>query len=318
MLKQLVYITGSGHSGSTLLDRLLGSHPDISALGEVHRFSLGLHRDEKPFRCDCGKTIGACSFWTEALTNVAMRTGLDPVELRETLQTTDHRVLKRPSGENYFNAQTNYRFLPAQPEKYILTLTPRILAPILESVGFLGRQLEYARKSHTLFEAVSDITGASTIIDSTKNPVRMRALQLTAPYGFKVIYLSRDGRAVTNSRIKRQSITMEKAAKIWVAENRKVRVVLRAMREIEVLNVNYEMLCNSLEQEMKRIFQFLGLPNCPVNLTTERHAIGGNPSRFNVRKSVVVDDKWRDELSTSELEIFNRIAGSEQRRLETS
>ena len=31
------YIVGSGHSGSTLTDLLLGTHPEIEGLGEVKR-----------------------------------------------------------------------------------------------------------------------------------------------------------------------------------------------------------------------------------------------------------------------------------------
>lgn len=313
-MKQLVYITGSGHSGSTLLDRLLGSHPDVAALGEIHRFSLGLHRDEKPFRCDCGETISDCPFWAEVFACVAQRLGLDAVVLRDSFQTTDHGVLSQASGDSYFNTKTAYQFLPSRPEKYFLTVTPKVLAPVLERIGALGKQLEFARNSHVLFHAVSNVSGASTIIDSTKNPMRMRALQLTASDKMKVIYLRRDGRAVTNSRMKRQSIGMEQAAKIWVSENRKVRLVLRAMKGVDVLNVNYETLCGALDDEMARIFKFLDLPQLPVNLTTERHAIGGNPSRFNAAKAVVVDEKWRTELTAEDLAIFEKVSSVEQNR----
>lgn len=313
-MKQLVYITGSGHSGSTLLDRLLGSHPDVAALGEIHRFSLGLHREEKPFRCDCGETISDCPFWAEVFACVAQRLGLDAVALRDSFQTTDHGVLGQASGDSYFNAKTAYRFLPSSPEKYFLTVTPKVLASVLERIGALGKQLEFARNSHVLFHAVSDVSGASTIIDSTKSPMRMRALQLTAPGKMKVIYLRRDGRAVTNSRMKRQSIGMEQAAKIWVSENRKVRLVLRAMKGVDVLNVNYETLCGELDGEMARIFRFLDLPQRPVNLTTARHAIGGNPSRFNAGKAVVVDEKWRTELTAEDLAIFDKVSSLEQNR----
>lgn len=313
-MKQLVYITGSGHSGSTLLDRLLGSHPDIAALGEIHRFSLGLHREEKPFRCDCGAMISDCAFWTEVFARVEQRLGLDAAALRDSFQTTDHGLLGQASGDNYFNAKTTYRFHPSQPHKYVLATTPKGLAPIFEWIGALGRQLHYARNSHILFEAVSEVSGASTIVDSTKNPMRMRSLHLTAPRAMKIIYLRRDGRAVTNSRMKRQSIGMEKAAKIWISENRKVRLVLRAMKGVEVLDVNYESLCGALGDEMARIFKFLDLPQLPVNLTTERHAIGGNPSRLNADKAVVVDEKWRIELTAEDLAIFNKVASVEQKR----
>lgn len=317
-MKQLVYITGSGHSGSTLLDRLLGSHPDIAALGEIHRFSLGLHRDETPFRCDCGAKIDECTFWIEVMSRVTKRCGIDSVQLYDAFKTTDHSVLGQPSGKSYFNQMARYQFFPADPEKYILALIPKVLAPILDRIGLLGEQLSYARSSHTLYQAVSEVTGASTIVDSTKNPLRMRALHLTAPHTMKVIYLSRDGRAVANSRMQRQSISMEEAAKIWVAENRKISIVLRSMKEINVLNVSYEELCSSPEDEMGRILNFLHLPKVPATLAYERHAIGGNPSRFNIEKKISLDEKWRKELSLTDIEIFDRIAGGENKHLSGS
>ena len=36
----IIYIAGIGHSGSTLLDVLLGSHPDICGVGEIGRLFL--------------------------------------------------------------------------------------------------------------------------------------------------------------------------------------------------------------------------------------------------------------------------------------
>lgn len=314
-MKQLVYITGSGHSGSTLLDRLLGSHPDIAALGEVHRFSLGLHRYEQPFRCDCGQTIEACPFWSRVLEQLSRDSGIPASQIAKSFRTTDHAALKQSSGDRYFNAKAAYRFLPTQPEKYVLGFTPQRFVPFFEKVGALGDQLEFARNSHAVFQAVASVADVSTIVDSTKNPMRMRALHLTAPCVMKVIYLRRDGQAVTNSRMKRQGIGMARAARIWVAENRKARIVLRAMTDVEVLNVTYEALCTETDQEMARVLRFLDLPQAPTDLTSDRHAIGGNPSRLDGTETIRLDEAWRTELSTSDLQVFEKIAGAEQRRV---
>lgn len=309
-MKQLVYITGSGHSGSTLLDRLLGSHPDIAALGEIHRFSLGLHRDEQPFRCDCGRPIPECSFWSAVIDRLEADLGYGRQRLLSSFRTTDHHVLGRPSGDTYFDVKSPYQFIPRQPQKILLALAPAWLVPLGDRLGVFGELLEYARNSHRLYRAVSDVSGASTIVDSTKNPVRMRALSLTAPATMKVIYLRRDGRAVTFSRMKRQSVGMERAARIWVSENQKVQHVLRAFDPSRVLDVQYENLCAAPEEEMARIYQFLDLAYAPPDLSADRHAVGGNPSRFAGTTAIVTDEKWRLSLSRSDLEIFDRIAGS--------
>jgi len=61
-MKKVVFILGTGHCGSTLLDLLLGGHPEAFSLGEVHRV---LKADSSKKLCDlCDKN---CSVWTKRL-----------------------------------------------------------------------------------------------------------------------------------------------------------------------------------------------------------------------------------------------------------
>ncbi len=45
---RLIYILAASHSGSTLLSLLLGSHPEITTIGELKATSLG---DPDQYRC---------------------------------------------------------------------------------------------------------------------------------------------------------------------------------------------------------------------------------------------------------------------------
>lgn len=67
----LVYIAGSSHSGSTLLDLVLGSHAQIESLGEAKKIpqilnSLQTGKEPKPI-CSCHTAIVDCNFWRNAL-----------------------------------------------------------------------------------------------------------------------------------------------------------------------------------------------------------------------------------------------------------
>lgn len=310
-MKQLVYITSSGHSGSTLLDRLLGVHKDIFATGEIHRFSLGLHRDELPFRCDCGEAVPYCSFWQEVIQRLQSQYPSSDTDWSEQFQTTDHSVLKMESGEKYLNAHIRYNFLPTDIGKYVTTLVPESLIGAAKALGLTGAYLGYGENSHKLFAAISDISGQSTILDSTKNSVRMRSLYLTSPVPMKIIYLRRNGRAVANSRMKRTDANMETAAKIWVMENRKIQMTLKRMKNANILTVDYEGLCKNPKEEIARILDFLDLSST-ANTQTEtsiRHAIGGNPSRFNSLK-IKLDEVWKTALTPAQIQTFASIAGS--------
>jgi len=59
----IIYITGSGHCGSTLLDIILDSHSKIFGVGELENFN-------KETLCACGKKPSRCSFWGDILKKV--------------------------------------------------------------------------------------------------------------------------------------------------------------------------------------------------------------------------------------------------------
>jgi len=70
--RQLIYIAGSGHSGSTLLDLLLSTHPDVCGLGEARMLVDDDRRPEYTASaseriCSCGKAINQCPLWSQFL-----------------------------------------------------------------------------------------------------------------------------------------------------------------------------------------------------------------------------------------------------------
>jgi len=66
----LIFIAGLEHSGSTLLDLILGGHPQIVGLGELYQLlrpgSPHLSRSGDIF-CSCGATMDTCPFWGPTL-----------------------------------------------------------------------------------------------------------------------------------------------------------------------------------------------------------------------------------------------------------
>jgi len=59
---KLIYILGSGYSGSTILDLLLGSHSEIESLGEFLHYEDVVKNNGI---CTCWKKINDCSYWQE-------------------------------------------------------------------------------------------------------------------------------------------------------------------------------------------------------------------------------------------------------------
>lgn len=69
---RIVYIAGLGHSGSTILDLVLGCNEKVVGLGEVSSViksngsELQSHTKYNDIFCSCGKIINECEFWGKA------------------------------------------------------------------------------------------------------------------------------------------------------------------------------------------------------------------------------------------------------------
>jgi hypothetical protein len=65
-----IYVAGRGHSGSTMLDAMLGNAPEIESVGEL---VSGMGRYEE--RCSCGETFDACPYWSAVRERFTARSG---------------------------------------------------------------------------------------------------------------------------------------------------------------------------------------------------------------------------------------------------
>jgi len=63
--RKLLFICGSGHSGSTLLSLLLGAQAGFASLGEVTQTVARM--DDRPKPCTCGRSANECPVWGPVL-----------------------------------------------------------------------------------------------------------------------------------------------------------------------------------------------------------------------------------------------------------
>ena len=103
---RVLEITGLGRSGSTILDIVLGNHPDIESVGEVGNLTLNGWISRESLRgidskklavpiCTCGKRLDvlyvdtpdeACPFWSSVRREWVERTDPDSIESYPKLQ----------------------------------------------------------------------------------------------------------------------------------------------------------------------------------------------------------------------------------------
>ena len=65
--KKILYIAGLGHSGSTILDMILGTNSKVIGLGEIMAFVKRKNKQiDLKSVCSCGETGYNCDFWAQS------------------------------------------------------------------------------------------------------------------------------------------------------------------------------------------------------------------------------------------------------------
>jgi len=104
MSSQVLYILGSGRSGSTILANILGSCPGIVSVGELYYiWDRGFEQNR---RCGCGEWFNECEFWTAVTSRAAIdgETARDGLRLRGELARTRSVLKSSPSLSNEFGS----------------------------------------------------------------------------------------------------------------------------------------------------------------------------------------------------------------------
>jgi hypothetical protein len=239
---KVLKITGLGRSGSTILDVVLGNHPDIESVGEasnlirngwISRESLrGIPKDRlrRP-TCTCGKRLDvlyvdapdeACPFWSSVR--------------REWLERADGESI-----ESYPKLQNDFELKRRWPR--LLYERRRPSAPLRS----------YARLTRTFFESIRAVSGKPVIVDSTMVPIRAYALGMVPGIDLYVVHLVRDGRGVVTSHRKsfekdlQAGITWDqKGHPMWKTAVRRRVLYLVSVIRWTVLNLASEWICSQL------------------------------------------------------------------------
>lgn len=154
-LPQILYIMGTGRSGSTILEVLLGNSPGIHQAGEVtHIYKDGLLRGRN---CACGVKATECPVWGPVLKSVTqqMGTGTYLRSLHESVE-----------GHGRF---------------------PFTFAGLGSSTTLNN----YRQANYLIFQELRLQTDASVVVDSSKYVGRALALSRTLPTQVRVVFLTR-------------------------------------------------------------------------------------------------------------------------------
>lgn len=294
-MRTLCYVASPSYSGSTLLTFLLGTHPDVSTVGEMKgRLYATL---DVPKRCSCGSALVDCPFWNEVRRRLEAR-GV-ACDLRDL--------------DTYFHAPAS-RVVDA-------LLRARVRGPLFEALRDAGLRVwpgarrELARlveRNRALADVVCEIQGGRVLLDSSKDAVRLELLADSGAFDLRVLHLLRDGRGTANSFRKRDGFPVARGARRWRTAHESFLALFERLPRESVLRVHYEDLARDPRATVDAVLAFLGLPTGGASLDwrAAEHHVFGNEMRLAGSSEIRLDESWRSELSAADLAAFHREAGA--------
>ena len=284
----VVYIVGSGRSGSTLLERMLGALPDVVNVGElVATFRNVLVNDEL---CGCGQAFSKCPFWT----------------------AVGHRAF----GGWEQDVVTEFRRLELEVgrQRYLW----RNLVPVVGGGRFGAGIRRYGELYGGLYRAILAVSGATAVVDASKGLAHTLAMTKGGDIDLRLVHLVRDARGVAFSWAKSgvarpqgvvpgatlSTFDTDLTAGRWTLLQSEIAMARRCFAGYTRLR--YEDLVERPAQEVARCMGEIGFPvdaealghieGRTVDLPLS-HGLAGNPSRFRIGlQQLRLDEQWRRDM----------------------
>jgi hypothetical protein len=288
---RVLFLGGIGRSGSTVLELLLARSPQVVAVGEIrHLWERGLRDDEL---CACGEPFRRCRFWA-SVGDVAFG-GWDRIDAEAAVTCA--------------RAADRHRDLLPDPR------------------ARRARDRDtYAGMLERLFRAVREVSGASVIVDSSKDPPHGFVLARMPGIDLRTVHLIRDSRGVAYSWAKAVArpeargggamtrMTPTRTALMWLDAN----VLVEALgRRTPLLRVRYEDLVAHPDAELERIRALAGIPlGSEADASgIEYHGVAGNPVRFDrTPLRLRLDDEWQRGLPARDRRVVTGLTAALLRR----
>lgn len=281
---KIVYLTGYGKSGATLIGRHLGSSKEAFFVGELKYFwNRGLLKN---YECTCGKKVDSCNIWKKVID-----------EYLEFFPSIDKESISNEFRE--FEKLKNY-FKLKKIEKNNSDNTLKLL---------LDKYLEHNEK---LYEIIAKVSGKNVLVDISRIPGRLLALSFSKKIELYPVYLMRDPRGVLNSFVQadnryygenRHSILKQLIT--WNANTFFSIKHIKKLSPVKFLFILYSDYVRNPSSELKQLDELINdefnneVNNGKVIINLEPgHVFASNRNRLESGNVTITEDtKWKQQLS---------------------
>ncbi len=279
---------------------LLGAHPDIATVGELS--GLIARSDPDTYLCSCGERIKNCQFW----------------------KSVDAAIVEK--GHTFDIAKFDTRFDFSDPRPIQRLREGSLRSPWIDSPrdkvlfslpGERHKIKNKAERNAVLIDLILDVTGKRIFVDLSKSRMRIRVLRRFSTMDVRAIHLVRRAEGVVASQLRR-NLGMEVAqpARDWMLRHHRLDTTLQPWLKDKYIRIRYEDICQEPAITLKRLFQFCGISTdvSDIRIDASGQHVIGNPMRLKPLSELKLDERWRTELTSGQLDQIDTVAGKINRR----
>lgn len=273
---KLIYIVGYGHSGSTLLNLILGSSKKVYSLGEMASLKYCLEKtfvkrffENRKLLCTCGNDFFSCEFWRDLKNNINSKALYHPGINKFLLFLSIILKVKKD-----FEEEKLFEILLKKAKK------------------FKTEEVEY-------------------LLDSSKDPFRLLYLKMIKNIDLTVLYVIRDGRGVINS-CEKTGVSTIRTFIFWVLTNLIIRIMAYTFPKEKFYPISYDLFVNNLNEYIKimnkRMKLNIDVENLIKNINNQKyHNFHGNIMGWKAIDSIHYDQSWIKRMSIRKQKLLSLL-----------
>ncbi|MEP6464929.1 MAG: sulfotransferase, partial [Parafilimonas sp.] len=236
----IIYIISDRRSGSTLLENILSKSTETVSVGELAMLKGHIIKEGPGeiwnWNCSCGKPVLQCEFWSKVLANIY---------------------------------DENFETKISWPYKSVKILLSSLFPVAVESTLL---KLIHTKKNNRTIEAlnkvyasIAKVSDKKIIVDSSKDPMQALAVNECENVDAKFIWLSRDLRAITFSKLKRWKVNKRSNKKPLetLADSfyykKLCAAALKCISKNNSIKIDYEALAANPQKELDKICNKFGI-----------------------------------------------------------
>lgn len=313
---KLIYIISLGHSGSTLLDSILGTHPDIISSGELFYLNWQIARTinnkstvENQDICSCLKDFRDCNFWSKVIKSIKLKTGCDIISNPKSFDTSLFNRFSFNDRGGYKQGKINQYFQKISKELLISGNYPLNMVYLI--YPRLRKQL---KNKWILYQTMSEVGNKSCIVDSSKDITEALLLKQYKPNYVIILFLHRniEGLAASSKRLAKlndKSFNIQQVIERKILFEKRVLRIKNNLQKTDWVDAKYENIVNQPASFLDDIASKLCISSNYQRQqndhfyidTSKLHLVAGNPMRYKGIQKVTNDRGFKKELTDQEL-----------------